>query len=38
MFIITLSDIIFLLFCGVGLLIAGVLFIIGTIIEKRKRK
>lgn len=38
MIIITLKDIIFLIVCGVGLLIAGALIIIGTIIEKHKRK
>lgn len=38
MIIITLSDIIFLIVSGVGLLIALVLIIIGTIMEKLKRK
>lgn len=38
MIIITLKDIIFLVLCGVGLLVAGALFIIGTIIENHKRK
>lgn len=38
MIIITLSDIIFLVVSGVGLLIALVLIIIGTIMEKLKRK
>lgn len=37
MFIITLRDIIFIIVSGLGLLIAGVLFIIGTIEEKHKK-
>lgn len=38
MIIITLRDIIFLLASSVGLLIGVALIIIGTIIEKHKRK
>lgn len=38
MIIINLTDIIGLLLCGIGLLIGVALIIIGTIIEKHKRK
>lgn len=38
MIIITLRDIIFIIVSGVGLLIAVAFIIIGTIIEKLKRK